>query len=354
MDQSRKDFKKLVSEVKKELRREIDEDRIAWLDKEWQGPNWLPADVVRPHKPCRSVVRCLKNITELAIMGEIALSSLWEPGGFIRSVHKHPNFTRLTKKMVMQAHKNMVSSMCGAGNDSSSSLGSAIEDDFSQKETINSQLSSPSFGSSTEQQVPSPHYETAASTEDDNRVSPRTAKQALEDDADEPWDSPRNKSPRLTINEVLGNLSSDRIETARLLMGIELDTAFSVKRDAKRALMDLLRHDCSVAGNQAEIVQARNRKQQADEAILQTHERLHGPSQTLAAMSNLKRTFDARAVRVLEFENAEEVTQACKDRLDRAQVNHEAALKSNPIDYWYLEAVWGMLMRAEAHDEDIQ
>ncbi|KAM0079736.1 hypothetical protein ACKRZS_008123 [Fusarium odoratissimum] len=273
--------------------------------------------------------------------------------------------------------------MCGAGNDSSSSLGnspyqlaevdcpsfrtvatfksladcdtgSAIEDDFSQKENINSQLSSPSFGSSTEQQVPSPHYETAASTEDDNRVSPRTAKQALEDDADEPWDSPRNKSPRLTINEVLGNLSSDRIETARLLMGIELDTAFSVKRDAKRALMDLLRHDCSVAGNQAEIVQARNRKQQADEAILQTHERLHGPSQTLAAMSNLKRTFDARAVRVLEFENAEEVTQACKDRLDRAQVNHEAALKSNPIDYWYLEAVWGMLMRAEAHDEDIQ
>lgn len=88
MDRSRKDFKKLVSEseVKKELRREIDEDRIAWLDKEWQGPNWFPADVVRPHKPCWSVVRCLKNITELAIMGEIALSSLWEPGRFIRSV----------------------------------------------------------------------------------------------------------------------------------------------------------------------------------------------------------------------------------------------------------------------------
>lgn len=137
-------------------------------------------------------------------------------------------------------------------------------------------------------------------------------------------------------------------------MDVELDTALSVKRDAEKALMGLLRRDCPVAVTQAERVQARNRKQEADEAFRQTNERLHGPSQTLAAMSNLKKTFDACAVRALKFENAEKVAQTCKDRLDKAQVSHEAALKSNPIDDWCLEAVWDMFKRADSHGEDIQ
>ncbi|KAF5268452.1 hypothetical protein FOXYS1_650 [Fusarium oxysporum] len=375
MAQSKQDpeVKRLRKEAKKELRRETYKDRVAWLDKEWQGSHWLPQDVVRQYKPCSSVVRCLKSITELATTENIPLSSLWESGGFIRNVVdqdlatrkpelnlelKHPTFARLTKKMSKKAYRDLVVSVSNVGNDSSSSSGSTAGDNCEveapEENNAVSRLSSPAFDSSTKQRLSYPLCKTTASTGDEKGVPPRSAKRALEDDEDETSSSPRNKSPRVTIDEVLGNLSSDRIETARRIMDVELDTALSVKRDAEKALMGLLRRDCPVAVTQAERVQARNRKQEADEAFRQTHERLHGPSQTLAAMSNLKKTFDACAVRALKFENAEKVAQTCKDRLDKAQVSHEAALKSNPIDDWCLEAVWDMFKRADSYGEDIQ
>ncbi|KAJ4049432.1 hypothetical protein NW756_006672 [Fusarium oxysporum] len=375
MAQSKQDLevKRLRKEAKKELRRETYKNRVAWLDKEWQGSHWLPKDVVRQYKPCSSVVRCLKSITELATTENIPLPSLWESGGFIRNVVdqdlatrkselnlelKHPTFARLTKKMAKKAYRDLVVSVSNVGNDSSSSSGSTAGDNCEvealEENNAVSRLSSPAFDSSTKQRLSYPLCKTTASTGDEKGVPPRSAKRALEDDDEETSSSPRNKSPRVTIDEVLGNLSSDRIETARRIMDVELDTALSVKRDAEKALMDLLRCDCPMAVTQAERVQARNRKQEADEAFRQTHERLHGPSQTLAAMSNLKKTFDAYAVRALKFENAEKVAQTCKDRLDKAQVSHEAALNSNPIDDWCLEAVWDMFKRADSYGKDIQ
>jgi hypothetical protein len=142
MAQSKQDpeVKRLRKEAKKELRRETYKDRVAWLDKEWQGSHWLPQDVVRQYKPCSSVVRCLKSITELATTENIPLSSLWESGGFMRNVVdqdlatrkpelnlelKHPTFARLTKKMSKKAYRDLVVSVSNVGNDSSSSSGNS-------------------------------------------------------------------------------------------------------------------------------------------------------------------------------------------------------------------------------------
>lgn len=215
-------------------------------------------------------------------------------------------------------------------------------------------MSSSALDLPAEQRLPSSVHDTIASKEDELRDPLQGTKRAFEDEEDETQDSSRNKSPRVTIDEVLGNLSSDRIEIARRIMDIELETALLVKRDAGKTLIDLLHRDCSVAVTQAERVQARNRKQEADEAFCQTHERLHRPSQTLAAMSHLKKTLDARSVRAIKLENAERVVQICKDRMDKAHVNHEAALKSNPIDDCDLEAVWDMLKRGDGHEKGFE
>ncbi|KAF5552554.1 hypothetical protein FPHYL_8897 [Fusarium phyllophilum] len=365
--------KKSNSEMKREASLRFHEANIDWLNKQWQGPDWFPTPLLRPSKPCPSVVRVLKNITEKAMARNIPLSSLWEPGGCLRSVvdqdlaireagrngkHKHPQSGRLTRKMVSHARQNLRSSTAEMGNDCSSSSGSTTGDDSEveapDKSNTVSRLSSSALNSSAKQRLPSPLHNTVASTKDELRDPPKGTKRALEDEEDTNSNLPQHKTPRVTIDEVLGTLKSDRIESARRIMDIELDTALTVKRDAEQALMDLLHRDCSMEVTQSERVQARNRKQEADETFRQTHERLHGPSQTLAAMSNLKKTFDARAVRALKLENAEKVVQTCKDRLDKAQVNHEAALKSNPIDGWHLEVVWDIFERADARGKEIQ
>ncbi|KAF5595052.1 hypothetical protein FPCIR_4677 [Fusarium pseudocircinatum] len=373
INMSKTQIKKLNSEMKKEARLRIHEANIDWLNKEWQGPDWFPTGLLRPFKPCRSVVRGLRNITEEAMIQNIPLSSLWEPGGCLRSVvdqdlairkagrsakHKHPHSGRLTKKMVNHARKKMSSLTAEMGNDCSSSSGSTIGDDSEveapEKSNTVLRLSSSAFDSSAKQRLPSPLHDTVVSTKDELRDPPKGTKRALENEEDTNSNSPQDKTPRVTIDEVLGNLKSDRIETARRIMDIELDTALAVKRDAEQALIYLLHRDRSVAVTQADRVQARNRMQEANEAFRQTHERLHGPSQTLAALSSLKKTFDARAVRALKLENAKKVVRTCKDRLDKAQVNHEAALKSNPIDDWHLEVVWDMFERSDAHEREIQ
>ncbi|KAF5988748.1 hypothetical protein FBULB1_1303 [Fusarium bulbicola] len=361
------------SEMKKEASRKFHEANIEWLNKEWQGPDWFPAHLLKPSKPCRSVVRGLKSITEKAMTKKIPLSSLWETGGCLRSVVdqdlatrkegrnakcKHSQSGRLTRKMVSRASKNLMLPTAEIDNERSSSSGSTAGDDSEveapNKSNTAPRLTSSALDSSAKQRLPSPRYDTIASTEYELRHPPQGTKRALEDEEDTTSNSPQNKSPRVTINEVLGNLSSDRIESARRITDIELDTALAVKRDADQALMDLVHRDCSVAVTQAERVQARKRKQEDDEAFRQTHERLCGPSQTLAAMSNLKKTFDTCAVRALKLENAEKVVQTCKDRLDKAQVKHEEALKSNPIDDWHLEVVWDMFQRADAPEKEVQ
>ncbi|KLO83004.1 uncharacterized protein FFB20_04121 [Fusarium fujikuroi] len=366
-------MKKSNSEIKKEARLRIHKANIDWLNKEWKGPNWFPTDLLRPSKPCRSVVRGLKNITEEAMIKNIPLPSLWESGGYLRNVvdqdlatrkagrnrkHKHPQSGRLTKKMVNHARKNMSSSKAEKGNDCISSPGSTTGDDSEveapEKSSAASRLSSSALDSSAKQRLPSALHDTIASMEDELRDPPQVTKRALEDDEDKTSNSTRNTSPQVTIDEVLGKLSSDRIETARRILDIELDTVLSVKRDAEQALMDMLHRDYSVAVTQAERVQARNRKQEADKAFRQTDERLHGPSQTLAAVSNLKKTFDARALRALKLENAERMVKTCKERLHKAHMNHEAALKSNPIDDCDLEAVWDMFKGDDADENDFQ
>ncbi|KAF5549815.1 hypothetical protein FMEXI_4066 [Fusarium mexicanum] len=361
------------SEMKKEASLRFHEANIEWLNKEWQGPDWFPAHLLKTSKPCRSVVRGLKSITEKALTRNIPLSSLWETDGCLRSVvdqdlatrkegcnaqHKHSQSRRLTRKMVSRASKNLRLPTAEIGNDYSSSSGSTRGDDSEveapEKSNTAPRLSFSALASSAKQRLPSPLHDTIVSTEDELRHPPQGTKRALEDEEDTNSNPPKNKSPRVTINEVLGNLSSDRIEIARRITDIELDTALAVKRDAEQALMDLVHRDCSVAVTQAERVQARKRKQEADEAFRRTHERLHGPSQTLAAMSSLKKTFDARAVRALKFENAEKVVQTCKHRLDQAEMKHEEALKSNPIDGWHLEVVWDMFQRADAPGKEVQ
>ncbi|KAF5690461.1 hypothetical protein FDENT_3845 [Fusarium denticulatum] len=366
-------IKKSNAEIKREASLRFHEANIDWLNQQWQGRGWFPTPLLRPSTPYPSVVRVLRNITERAMARNIALSSLWEPGGCLRSVvdqdlaireagrngkSKYPQSRRLTRKMVSHARQILRSSTAEMGNGCSSSSGSTTsgnsEVEAPDKSNMVSRLSSSAFDSPAKQRLPSPLHDTVASTKDELRDLPKGTKRALEDEEDTNSNSPQNKIPRVTIDEALANLKSDRIETARRIMDIELDTALAVKRDAEQALMDLLHRDCSMAVTQAERVQARNRKQEADEAFRRTHERLHGPSQALAAMSNLKKTFDARAVRALKLENAEKVVQTCKDRLDNAQANHEAALKSNPIDDWHLEVVWDMLERSDVHEREIQ
>ncbi|KAF5714791.1 hypothetical protein FMUND_7172 [Fusarium mundagurra] len=353
--------KKSNSEMKKEARLRIHEANIDWLTKQWQGPDWFPTHLLRPSKPCRNVVRGLVNITKKAMRKKIPLSSLWESGGCLRSVVDQDLATRKASGNAKRGHpqsgrltKNMSVLGALADGNTASTTGDDSEVEAPEKSNTVSRLGPSAFDSSAKQRLPSPLHDTVASTKDELRDPLKGRKRALEDEEYTNSNSPQNKIPRVTIDEVLGNLKSDRIETARRIMDIELDTALSVKRDAEKALMDLLHRDCSVAVSQAERVQARNRKQEADEAFRQTHERLHGPSQTLAAMSNLKKTFDARAVRALKLENAEKVVKTCKGRLDKAQVNHEAALKSNPIDNWYLEVVWDMFERADPQEKGFQ
>jgi G3E family GTPase len=199
------------------------------------------------------------------------------------------------------------------------------------------------------QRLPSPLNDTIASTEDELRVPPRNAKRPLEEDEDEPSTSPRNKSPRLTMDKALENLSSFQIENARRILATELDTALSVKHDAEKALLDLLHRDGSVAVTQAERVQARHRKQEAEDTFHRVYERLHRPSQTLATMGNLKKSFDAHAICACEFERAQKEAQIAKNRLDQTQAHHDAALQSDWTDDCDLEVVWDMFMRSDRY-----
>ncbi|KAF4438506.1 hypothetical protein FACUT_4781 [Fusarium acutatum] len=366
INMSKAQIKKSNSEMKKKARFRIHEANIDWLNKEWQGPDWFPTHLLRPSKPCPSVVRGLKNITEEAMTKNIPLSSLWESGGCLRSVveqdlatrkagrnakHKHPQSGRLTKKMVNHARKNLSSSTAETGNDCNSTTDDDSEVEAPEKSNTVSRLSSSALNSSAKQRLQSPLHGTITSTEDEHQVSPRGAKRPSEDEENEASNLPPSKSPRLTIDDVLGNLSSDRIETAHRIIAIEFETALAVKNDAEKTFLDLLHRDKSVAVTQTEKVQARNRKQEADELFRQVHERLYGPSRMLTTLRNLKKTFDACALCELRLERVQKKVQVAKVRLEKAQENHDDALKSNLTDDFVLESVWDMFKMSNGHGE---
>ncbi|KAF4953541.1 hypothetical protein FGADI_5876 [Fusarium gaditjirri] len=355
--------KRLKKEAKKELKRETYKSKVAWLNKEWQGPHWFPRDVTQRYKPCSSVVHFLKNITELAIRENILLHSLWESGGFIRNVvdqdlanRQHPASARLTKKMANKAYRDLVASISKVGNDGGSSPGSTTRDGYKSEapedEAVALQPTSPSRDPLIKQRLPSSFFNATTSTEDEQRVPSRKTKRPLGGEEDEASTTPHNKNPRLTMENVLKNLSSVQIENAQRILAVELDTALSAKHDAEKALLDLLHRDGSVAVSQAERVQARCRKQEAEATFHRVYGRLNRPNQTLATMANLKQSFDARAICAHEFERAQNEAQNAKNRLDQAQARFDAALKSDRTDERDLDVVWDMFMGSDQNGEE--
>ncbi|PNP76989.1 hypothetical protein FNYG_09602 [Fusarium nygamai] len=341
-------IKKSNAEIKRDASLRFHEANIDWLNKQWQGPGWFPTPPLRPSKPCPSVVRVLRNITERAMARNIPLSSLWEPGGCLRSVvdqdlaireagrngrSKHPQSGRLTRKMVSHARQTLRSSTAEMGNCCSSSSGSTTGDDSEveapEKSNTVSRLSSSAFDSSPKQQLPPPLHDTAASTEDELRNSPRGMKRLLEDNEDEALNPPMSKSQRVALEKVLGIVSPEQIEIVHRKWTAELDTVLAAKHAAEKALLDLMHGKGSKAVSEAERVQARLRKLEAEEAFNQAYQRLHRPSQFMVAMRNIKETFDARATCALKLERAQKEVYVAKSRMEQAQANHEAALKSN-------------------------
>ncbi|KAF5687766.1 hypothetical protein FCIRC_2206 [Fusarium circinatum] len=336
--------------LKKKQNQENEESNIAWLNETWNGPDWIPADVRAASKKAkvpRSIVRFLKAISELAIKRNVPLSSLWEPGGCIRSVvdsavsskngpksrNKPPKPGPLTKNQVLQAYNSLESSGIEKRDATSSLSGPKTGDNHSGKAAGNEVISSPSsftpFGSSAMQRYPFPCHDTVASPQDELREPQRGTKRLVEDNEDETLNPPLSESKRVALEKALGTLSPYQIQIVHRKMTDELDTALAAKHGAEKALLDLLHGKSSMPVSQAERVQARRRKLEAEEAFNQAYGRLHRPSQLVLAMGDIKETFDARAICALELERAQKEAYAAKSRLEQAQANHEAALKSN-------------------------
>ncbi|EWG53379.1 hypothetical protein FVEG_11823 [Fusarium verticillioides 7600] len=341
-------IKKWNLEMKRDARLRFHEANIDWLNKQWQGPDWFPILLLRPSKPCPSVVRVLRNVTKIAMAKNILLSSLWEPGGCLRSVvdqdlaireagrngrYKHPQSRRLTRKMVSHARQILRSSTAEMGNDCSSSSGSTTGGDSEVKELEKSntvsRLSTSAHDSSAEQQLPPPLHGTVASAEDELKNSPRGMKRSLEDNEDEALNPPMLKSQRVALEKVLGILSPEQIEIVHRKWTAKLDTVLAAKNAAEKGLLDLMHGRGSRAVSEAERVQARLRKHEAEEAFNQAYQRLHRPTQAMGAVRDIKKTFDARALCALKLECAQKEVQFAKSRMEQAQANHEAALRSN-------------------------
>ncbi|KAF4965267.1 hypothetical protein FSARC_6917 [Fusarium sarcochroum] len=100
------------------------QESVAWLDKEWAGPGWLPPDVraglpsVGLQEPAAMVVDCLRKITELLKAKDVDVCSVWQPDGVLRtavesdleqraitprrgSSHLQPRLTSTTAKAVL-------------------------------------------------------------------------------------------------------------------------------------------------------------------------------------------------------------------------------------------------------------
>ncbi|KAF5540622.1 hypothetical protein FNAPI_10442 [Fusarium napiforme] len=228
---------------------------IAWLDERWEGPDWIPPDVravsTKPKVP-GGVLRDLKAISELAMERNIRLTSLWESG---------------------------------------SKTGADRKEEEARDEVVTTKLSSLSLSPPTKQRHPSPLHDTIPSTEDELRDPPRGTKRLVEDNEDELLNPSPKKSQRVTAEKVLWTISPYKIGSGHP----ELDAALVAKHEAGKALLDLVHGKDSMAVSQAERVQARRRKLEAEEAFHQLYK-------------------EAKAVR---------------SRLEQAQANHTTALKSN-------------------------
>ncbi|KAF5605858.1 hypothetical protein FPANT_1107 [Fusarium pseudoanthophilum] len=348
--------KKSKSEIKKEARRQIHEANIDWLTEQWQGPDWYPTHLLWSSKPCRSVVRGLVIITEKAMKRNIPLSSLWEPGGCLRSVVDQDLATRKASRKARAGHpqsgrltKNMFILGTSADGNAGSAISGNSEVEALEKSNTVSRLSTSAFDSSAKQQLPPPPHDTVASTEDEVQNSPRGMKRPLEDNEDEAVNPPMSKSQRVALEKVLGILNPEQIEIVHRKWTAELDTVLAAKNAAEKGLLDLMYGKGSRAVGEAERVQARLRKREAEEAFNQAYQRLHRPIQLMEATRDIKKTFDARARCALKLERAQKEVQVAKSRMEQAQANHEAALKSNFIGDCDFQATLEVL---EGSDED--
>ncbi|KAF4499624.1 hypothetical protein FAGAP_4174 [Fusarium agapanthi] len=282
---------------------------IAWLNESWEGLDWIPADVRAASKATKvssGVLRGLKAISELATKRNIRLTSLWEPGGCLRnevlagatikngpkSKNKPPKPWHLSRSRVLLAYQSLISSPTEAGDGRILLPGPKTGADC-KEEAVASKMSSLSPSPPPKQRHPSPLHDTIASTEGELREPPRGTKRRLaEDNEDESLKQLPKKSQRVAVEKVLWSISPFRIESGHP----ELDAALVAKNEAEKALLDLLHRNRSVAISQAERVQARRRKLEAEEAFHQVYARLHRPSQPIVAMGNIKEAFDARAI----------------------------------------------------------
>jgi hypothetical protein len=210
-----------------------------------------------------------------------------------------------------------------------STTGGDSEVEELEKSNTVSRLSTSALDSSAEQQLPPPLRGTVASAEDELQSSPRGMKRSMEDNEDEPLNPPMLKSQRVALEKVLGILSPEQIEIVHRQWTAKLDTVLAAKNAAEKGLLDLMHGRGSRVVSEAERVQARLRKHEAEEAFNQAYQRLHRPIQLMGAVRDIKKTFDARALCALKLERAQKEVQFAKSRMEQAQANHEAALRFN-------------------------
>ncbi|KAG5787633.1 hypothetical protein H9Q69_013305 [Fusarium xylarioides] len=280
------------------------DENIAWLNERWEGLDWIPADVqavLEKAKIGRNVLRGLKAISELAMEKNIRLTSLWEPGGCLRDVvqagattkngpksrNKPPKPWPLSKNLVLLAYQSLTSTPAEVGDDSISSPGSKkgadCKEEAPKDEAVASQLRSLSLSPPTKQRHPSPVHDT--STEHELRDPPRGTKRLVEDNEEELLNPPPKKSQRVAVKKALWSTSPYQMGNGHP----ELDAALAAKDEAEKALLDLVHRNGSMAVSQAQKVQTRLRKLEAEETFHQLYARLHRPSQPLVGTGNVKR-----------------------------------------------------------------
>ncbi|KAG5761071.1 hypothetical protein H9Q72_010817 [Fusarium xylarioides] len=285
------------------------DENIAWLNERWEGLDWIPADVqavLEKAKIGRNVLRGLKAISELAMEKNIRLTSLWEPGGCLRDVVQAGATTKNGQEQASQTlapfqepsaarlpvldfnscrsrrRQHFIAS-ASANTYTGSKKGADCKEEAPKDEAVASQLRSLSLSPPTKQRHPSPVHDT--STEHELRDPPRGTKRLVEDNEEELLNPPPKKSQRVAVKKALWSTSPYQMGSGHP----ELDAALAAKDEAEKALLDLVHRNGSMAVSQAQKVQTRLRKLEAEETFHQLYARLHRPSQPLVGTGNVKR-----------------------------------------------------------------
>ncbi|KAF4445690.1 hypothetical protein F53441_10596 [Fusarium austroafricanum] len=124
---------------------------VAWLDAQWNGPDWLPPDLraglpsVGLSEPANKVVYCLHKITKLLLDSQIDLRTVWQASGDLRLAikrgpehktrHLPPSFERPHLHLTVATAKAMLKTLRtdrpkNASNDHSPALSSDFFPDF--------------------------------------------------------------------------------------------------------------------------------------------------------------------------------------------------------------------------------